>query len=117
MYMNPNNGPTTRSARRSPRVAGERSLQGRIVGLDASGGLLELEDERAGRRWSVDLSRARFSGVSDCSGDGLVGIHDLFPGDRLRIRARSGEEPISARRVEMLSRPGPVGGLRQLWPV
>ena len=117
MYMNPNNGPSTRSARKSPRMAGERSLQGRVVHLDVDQACLEIEDERSIDRLRVGLRGARFAGLTDLSGDGQIDARDIFPGDRLRIRARTTQSGLLARRVEMLSSPGPAGGLRRLWPV
>lgn len=111
---NPNHGPRNRSERRSRARSENLEIVGRIVELDLDRKTAHLEDERKNQRWRLDLSSSRFYNLSDANGDGKYSIADLFPGDRVRVRAYQWGKSFKARTLWRIGSPPPPGGLRKI---
>ena len=102
--------------RKANRRTGQREqIFGRITAIDVMTNRLELEDERHSRTIWLDLRGARMRDLVDSDGDGERSIGDLFPGDRLKIRAvHVHDGSIRVHSLWRLGNQGPAGGLRPL---
>ena len=121
IHRNPNAAPP--AAPRRPKRPRPSWLTGTLVELDPLGARLVVRVEDAGNprllpgdEVSVATRHSRLV-THDADGDGNKGLTDLFPGDRLRLEVEPDTDGgLRARRVRRLGPPGPVGGLRRLWP-
>lgn len=107
-----------RSTSQTKRKKSSRETQeifGRLTALDPGRGRIEIEDERSPRRVWLDMKRARLRNLSDGDGDGRPSLTDLFPGDRVRVRAVLGSGgSMKAKVLWRLGPQGPAGGLSPL---